>query len=105
MFVHVDDCATDARLASRVIGFAMNRRSEAIDDVALLHANDAAVTSSHTQVREIGRALVQDSFVGGLHVRVRAQHGRDAAIEKPTHGDFFRSCFGVHIDEANLDFV
>src|ERR1051326_222166 len=88
-FVDVDDSGANANFAFRVLGFTVNGGSEAIDDVAFLHTDDAAVTSRHSQISEKSGALVQDSLVGGLYVSVRAQHSRDPTVEKPAHRDLF----------------
>ena len=46
-----------------------------------------------------------DALVGGLHVRVRADDGRDAAVEVPAHRDFLRGRLGVEVHEHDRRFV
>ena len=41
----------------------------------------------------------QDAFVGGLHVRVAADHGADPAVEDPAHRSLLRGRLAVHVDE------
>ena len=43
-----------------------------MDNVTLLHANDAAVASRHADIRDVGGAFVQDALVSRLHVSVGA---------------------------------
>ena len=38
-------------------------------------------------------------------MRVRADDGRDAAVEMPAHRDFLRRRFGVEVDEDDLRFL
>ena len=104
-FINIDDCPADAHFTAGMIRLAMNWRGEAIDDVAFLHANHAAITAGHSQISYISRAFVQDALVGSLHVRVRAVYGRDSPVEMPTHRSFFGRGFGMHINDTNLDVI
>ena len=72
-----------------------NRPSAALD----LDADDRVVRARHADVGEIRRALRQNPLVGRLHVRVRADDGRDLAVEVPAHRDFLGRGFGVEVDE------
>ena len=45
----------------------------------------------------------EDCVIGGLHVGVSTDHGRDLAIEHATHGDFFAGSFGMEVHEHDLD--
>ena len=56
----------------------------------------------HAGIGLIGRASRQDRFVGCRNVRVAADDGRNAAIQIPAHGDFFRSRFGMHVHENHF---
>ena len=64
-----------------------------------LDADDRIVRAGHADVGQIRRALRQDAFVGGLHVRVRADDRRDLAVEVPAHRDLLRRRLGVEVDE------
>ncbi len=55
--------------------------------------------AGHADVREVGRAARQDALVGGLHVRVRADHRGDASVEKPAHRELLGRGFGVKVHE------
>ena len=87
--------------ASNLAGIAVDEPAERGVDG---DADDRIVRPGHARVGQAGRALRQDPFVGGLHVRVRADHGRDEAIEVPAHGDLLRGRLGVevHEDDARL---
>src|SRR5882724_3038039 len=81
-----------------------NSRGEPSDHVPLIHPNYSGVTSSHAEVREVSSSLRQNSFISSLHMSVRADDRRYAAIQKPSHRDFFRSGFRMHINNAHLYF-
>ena len=76
--------------------------------VVSMHAVDAAADDAferagHADVALEGGAAGEDAFVGGGDVRVRAEHGRDAAIEVAAHELHFAGGFGVKIDEADAN--
>lgn len=56
-------------------------------------------------VAQIGRAARENLFIRGLDVGVSTHDGADLAIKHPRKGDFFRSCFGVEIDEDDFGLV
>jgi len=61
--------------------------------------DDAVQGAGHPHVREIGRPLREDPFIGRLNVRVGPQHGGDAAVQIPPHGLFFAGGLGMHVDQ------
>ena len=67
-----------------------------------LDANHRVVRSGHADVGDVGRAVRQDALVGRLHVRVRADDDRDAAVEVPAHRDFLGRRLGVEVHEDDL---
>ena len=64
-----------------------------------LDADDRIVRPGHADVGQIRGALRQNALVGGLHVRVRADDGRDLAVEMPAHRDLLRRRLGVEVHE------
>jgi len=46
------------------------------------------VGPGHAAIGLVGGPAGQDAGVGGGHVRVGADHGRNAAVEVPAQGDF-----------------
>ena len=54
--------------------------------------------AAHPGVADESRAMLENLFVGRLHVRVRPEDGRDATIEIPPDGDFLARCLPVRID-------
>ena len=72
---------------------------EALDDGLDVAAQAALVRAGEARVAQEGRAAGEDLLVRRLHVRVRAHHGADLAVEHPRDGDFLRSRLGVHVHE------
>ncbi len=58
--------------------------------------------AGHAHVGDVRGAAGQHAFIGGGHMRVRADHGGDAAIEIPAHGNFFTRCFRMKIHNDNF---
>src|SRR5690242_16566964 len=73
-----------------------------MNDVAFLHADDAAVTTCHSEVCNKGRAFMQQPLVSGLYVRMRAINNSNSAVEMPTHRAFFGSGLCVHVDDSDF---
>src|SRR5581483_1742066 len=96
------NCATDADLALRLFGFATNRCSEPVDNVAFFQSDYSTIASRHAKVSDVRSTLVQDALIRSLHMSVRAVHDGNSSVEKPTHRDFFGGCLCVHIDDADL---
>ena len=65
-------------------------------------AQDAVERAGHADVALKGRAAGQDAFVGRGHVRVRAQHGADAAVEIAAHQLLVAGGLGVKVDAGSL---
>src|SRR5256885_9088983 len=59
--------------------------------------NDTATTEIYTL--SLHDALPIYPLVRRLHVRVRADHGGDLAVEVPAHCDLFRRGLGMEVDE------
>ena len=64
-----------------------------------LHADHRVVRAGHAGVGDRGRAARQDARVVRLHVRVRADHRRDAAVEPAGHRDLLARRLGVEVDD------
>ena len=62
-------------------------------------AQNAFVRPGETGVGQIRRAAGKNLLVRRLHVRVRAHHGADLAVEHPRERNFFRGRLGVKIHE------
>src|SRR5207253_824737 len=75
-----------------VAGSHFEPRGQAIeelsDDAVAVHSNHAAMWPGHADVRDVRRALRQNMFIGGSHMRVRSDNHAHAPIQIPAHGDF-----------------
>ena len=87
--------ATSKRLGIPVKNFSIAK--------FLLHSDDAMQRTGHPDIRQVGRAPGKNLFVGGLHMRMSADHGRRLAIKIMTHRHFFRRGLGMHIHEHRGD--
>ena len=65
-------------------------------------AEDAVVRAAHADIALERGAAGHDLLVGGGDVRVRAQHGRDAALEVVGHQVLVGGGLGVHVHEDDL---
>ena len=98
MFVDVDD---DTLKHDVILGdFELPRQlgEKAANDGLLFHADHGIHRPAHTDIGDIRRAARQNPFIRGLHMGVRAEDHRCAAVEIPAHGVFLRGRFGVHVD-------
>src|SRR5664280_2143787 len=75
---------------------------EALQDDVGADADDGVQRPGHADVGHVGRAAGQDARVRRLHVRVRAEHRRDAAVEVVAHGDLLARRLGVEVDDDGL---
>src|SRR5215472_3279524 len=73
-----------------------------LHNAVLFHADDRVVRAGHAHVRDIGRAPGKDAFISGGDVGMSAYDGGNLAVEVPTHRDFFRSGFSVHVHDYDL---
>ena len=64
--------------------------------------DDAFVRAGHAHVALEGRAAGEDLLVGGGHVGVGAQHGRNPAVQVPAHQLHVAGGLGVEIQEDDL---
>ena len=55
--------------------------------------------AAHAGVADEGRPVLENLFVGRLHVGVRAEHGRDPAVEITADRDFLARGFAMRIDD------
>ena len=62
-------------------------------------ADDGVAAAGHAGVGDVGRAPGQDPLVGGRDVGVRADDGRDPAVEVPAQGLLLRGRLGVEVDD------
>jgi len=77
--------------------------AQRLDRLILLDADHPAARAGHSHIRDVRRAAREDAQVGGRHVRVRADDGRDAAVEVPAQADLLARRLGVHVDEDVVD--
>jgi len=77
--------------------------AQRLDRLILLDADHPAAGSGHPNIRDVRRAAREDAQVGGGHVRVGADDGRDAAVEVPAQADLLAGRLGVHVDEDVVD--
>ena len=97
--VGIDDHGVQPRIAGGRFEFLRQRGEKAAERCADVDADNRIVRSRHADVGQISGPFRQDPLVGGLHVRMRTDHGRDAAVEMPPHGNFLRRRLGVEIHE------
>ena len=93
----VPQSRTSPVATSNCVGLNGERRFQHAIDAA---AEDAVVRAGHADVALKRRAAGKDLLVGGGHVRVRAEHGGDAAVEIAAHELLVAGGFGVEIDEC-----
>ena len=55
--------------------------------------------TGHADVGLVGRAVLEDLFVGGGDVGVGAEHGRDAAVEIATQKLFVAGRLGMDVND------
>ena len=77
---------------------------ESLDDGIHFASQDAFLSAGEAGVAKKTGAAGKDLLVGGLNVSVRADQSGDASVKESRHGDFFRSGFGVHVDEDDGSF-
>ena len=70
-----------------------------------LAANHTFNGTAHPCICQIGRAAGEDRFVRRLHVRMSADHRRDATIQITAHRDFFAGRFRMKIDKNDRRFL
>src|SRR2546425_1318379 len=59
--------------------------------------------AGHADVGEECRSSRQDGLISSGNVRVSSHYSRNAAIKVPTHCDFLRRCFTMHVHKNDLD--
>ena len=94
-----DDGGAHLWISRSGLELAGDAGEEAAEDKFFFNADDRVVGAGHADVGLVSGAAGEDAFVGGGDVGVGAENGGDAAVEVPTHGDFFAGGFGVEIDE------
>src|SRR5579862_1790513 len=97
--VAIDDHGAQADVAGGCLEAHGHAVKELVDDEFFFYADHAVVGTGHADIGDVGRSFGENAFVGGGDVSVGADHGGDAAIEIPTHGNLFGSGFGVEIHE------
>ena len=97
--VGLDDDGVQSRIAGRRLELRGQGGQEPAEGRLDFDADDRIVGAGHPDIRQVGRAFRQDAFVGGLHVRVRADDGGDAAVEVPAHRDLLGRRLGVEVHE------
>ena len=91
--------AIQARVAGGRLELRRHSGQKARQRRLALHADDRIVRPGHARVGHVGRAVREDSLIGRLHVRVRADDERDLAVEMPAHGDLLAGRLGVEIHD------
>ena len=74
-------------------------RSHPVDREVGLDADHRVVGARHAGVGDRRGAAGQHAGVGRLHVRVRPDHGRHAAVEPARERDLLARRLGVHVDD------
>src|SRR2546427_7884317 len=75
--------------------------AETRDDDVLIYAQHGIARTDHTGVRHMRRALREHARIGRRHVGVRADDGREAAVEMPAHRDLLTRRLGVPVENAH----
>ena len=70
---------------------------------ASFHPDNRVVRAGHAHIGDEGGAARQNALIGGGHVRVRADDGRDASVEIPAHGLLLAGGLGVNIHDDHFD--
>src|ERR1044071_2842947 len=99
LVINIDDHALEGDVFFGDLELTRQLAQKTLDDVFPLHADHRIQWSAHAEIGDIGRAAGKNPIVSRLHMRVRAVNQRCAAVEIPPHGDLFRGCFSVHIDD------
>ena len=73
--------------------------SVADKDAIVAAAEDRVVRAGHADVGLIGGAVLEDLLVGGGDVGVRAEHGRDPAVEVAAQELLVAGRLGVDVDD------
>ena len=68
----------------------------------LVHAYDGIIVAGHAGVRLVGGAVRQDLRVGRRHVRMRADHEGDAAVEEMPDGLLLAGRFGMDVEDGGV---
>ena len=99
LVVDIDDHALQHDIVLRHFELARQLGNKPADDRFLFHADHRIERAAHAHVGDVSGARRQNPLVRRLHVGVGAENNRRPAVEIPTHGIFFRSRFGVHVDD------
>ena len=79
--------------------WAGTKVSVADEDAIVAAAEDRVVRAGHADVGLIGGPLLEDLLVGRGDVRVRAEHGRDPAVEVAAEELLVAGRLGVDVDD------
>ena len=97
--INIDEGTTQQRSSVGGLETCRNAIDEALDSDLLSSANDRFLHSRHTCIRQIGRALGEQSLIGGLDMSVSPNHGTDLAVQMVTEGNLLGRRFGVEVDD------
>lgn len=75
---------------------------ESLNDRRDFPAENTLVRARETGIAQESSAAGEDLFIGGLDMRVGADHDADLAIEHARERNFLGSRFGVEIDEDDF---
>src|SRR6266849_6825216 len=98
-FVDLDHRARHADVALRDFELAGHVHQKAMQRLVGTKSDHRVVRPGHPDIGLKGRAFGQDALISGRHMRVRAQDGRDAAVEIATHGLLLGRGFTVDVDD------
>lgn len=80
----------------------MHLRRKVADDALAFYAEHAACIAAHPKVGDVAAALVEKLLVGGLDVRVGAEHDLDFTVEPVGERQFFARRFGVEVGDGDV---
>src|ERR1700722_12276596 len=104
LVVALDDHSTQADVSVRGLEAGWHSVQEFLDDQLFLYSDNAVIRTGHADVRDVGGALREHSFICRGNVRVGANHRSGPSIQVPAKGDFLRAGFGVEIHKYDFRF-
>src|SRR5439155_20112632 len=102
LLVDVDEDAVELHGTARDLEAVGHAVDITPDDDRRVDAEHRVTWPDHARVRDVRRAPRQHARVGGGHVRVRADHRGDAAVEVPADRDLLARRLGVPVDDLHL---
>ena len=97
--IDLDENAGQEQAVARRLEALRPRRQEPLEGLLAGDADDGVAAAGHAGVGDVGRAAGQDPLVRRRDVGVRADDGRDPAVEVPAEGLLLGGRLGVEIDD------